>query len=454
MGNPGPPSAGTLLDVTDATTPAVPSSASSGRTKTVLSGIQPTGAPHLGNYLGALRWWVDFQDRYDAFYCVVDLHALTVPGNPSELSQATLTMATLCWRPACARSAARCLSRAMCTSIRAGLAPRVHRQHGRAVADDPVQGQGGPGGRRVGPAGLFAYPVLMAADILLYQADLVPVGDDQRQHLELTRDLAQRWNTRYGTTFTVPDAAIPPVGGGARIMDLQDPVHKMSKSAASDAGLILLFDDPKVIERKVKRAVTDLDPPGPGAVRWDLEAKPGVSNLLELLATLLGGRPEEIAAGYDSYGKLKADAAEAVLSLVVPLQERYRALEKDPAAVKAVLAQGAARARRWRPAPWTLPAPPSACWPGRAGAAPRASVPWRRRARGSACPGFGVPGAGRRGSSRRSTGGARWATAGQGGQRGALGRLGTLPVDRRTGTYPKCTARRWSGPPASLFSSQ
>jgi tryptophanyl-tRNA synthetase len=184
----------------------------------------------------------------------------------------------------------------------------------------------------------------MAADILLYQADLVPVGDDQRQHLELTRDLAQRWNARYGRTFTVPDAAIPPPGGGARIMDLQDPVHKMSKSAASDAGLISLFDDPKVIERKIKRAVTDLDPPGPGAVRWDPEAKPGVSNLLEFLAALRGGQPQEIAAGYDSYGRLKSDAADAVLATVVPLQERYKALAQDPGAVRAVLAEGAHRA--------------------------------------------------------------------------------------------------------------
>jgi tryptophanyl-tRNA synthetase len=186
--------------------------------------------------------------------------------------------------------------------------------------------------------------VLMAADILLYDADLVPVGDDQRQHLELTRDLAQRWNTKYGDTFTVPEAAIAPPGGGARIMDLQDPVHKMSKSTASDAGLIYLLDDPKVIERKIKRAVTDLDPPGPGAVRWDPKDKPGVSNLLELLAALKGGKPAEIAAGYENYGQLKADAAEAAIETLRPLQERYRELAQDPAAVRAVLAEGAARA--------------------------------------------------------------------------------------------------------------
>ena len=202
----------------------------------------------------------------------------------------------------------------------------------------------GKGGEEAARLGFFAYPVLMAADILLYDADLVPVGDDQRQHLELTRDLAQRWNTRYGETFTIPEAAIAPAGGGARIMDLQDPVHKMSKSSGSDAGLIFLLDDPKVIERKVKRAVTDLDPPGPGAVRWDPLAKPGVSNLLELLAALKGGKPEEIAEGYENYGRLKADAAEAVIETLRPLQDRYHQLAEDPGAVQMILADGAARA--------------------------------------------------------------------------------------------------------------
>ena len=333
--------AGTLLVVSDQ-----PNSgkAKAGKAKVVLSGIQPTGAVHLGNFLGALRWWVDFQDRYDAFYCVVDLHALTVPGDPAELSQATLTMATLLMAAG--------LDPERCTLF---VQSHVHEHAELAWLLECTASMGelsrmtqfkdktGKGGEESARLGLFAYPVLMAADILLYQADLVPVGDDQRQHLELTRDLAQRWNARYGHTFTVPEAAIPPAGGGARIMDLQDPVHKMSKSSASDAGLISLFDDPKVIERKVKRAVTDLDPPA-GAVRWDPALKPGVSNLLELLAALRGGKPEEVAAGYDSYGKLKSDAADAVLALVVPLQERYRALGTDPAAIRSVLSAGAARA--------------------------------------------------------------------------------------------------------------
>ena len=236
----------------------------------MLSGIQPTGAPHLGNYLGALRWWVDFQDRYDAFYCVVDLHALTVPGDPEELSKATLTMATFLL--ACGLDPRRCtLFVQSHVHEHAELAWLLEctASMGELARMTQFKDKTGKGGEEAARLGFFAYPVLMAADILLYDADLVPVGDDQRQHLELTRDLAQRWNTRYGETFTIPEAAIAPAGGGARIMDLQDPVHKMSKSSGSDAGLIFLLDDPKVIERKVKRAVTDLDPPGPGAVRWD-----------------------------------------------------------------------------------------------------------------------------------------------------------------------------------------
>ena len=314
-------------------------------TKTVFSGIQPTGSPHLGNYLGALRWWVDFQDKYDAFYCVVDLHALTVPGDPGELSTATLTMATLL--VACGLDPARCTL---------FVQSHVHQHTELAWLLECTASMGelnrmtqfkdrtAKGGEEAARLGFFAYPVLMAADILLYDADLVPVGDDQRQHLELTRDLAQRWNTRYGDTFTVPGAAIPPPGGGARIMDLQDPEHKMSKSAGSDGGLIYLLDEPKVIERKIKRAVTDLDPPGAGAVRWDPPAKPGVSNLLELIAALRGGDPARTAAGYDSYGRLKADAAEAVMATLLPLQERYRQLASDPGAVRAILADGAVRA--------------------------------------------------------------------------------------------------------------
>ncbi len=311
----------------------------------MFSGIQPTGTSHLGNYLGALRWWVDFQDRYDALYCVVDLHALTIPGDPEELSKATLTTASLLL--AAGLDPSRCIL---------FVQSHVH-QHaeltwllectasmGELNRMTQWKDKAAKGGEESARVGLFAYPVLMAADILLYDTDLVPVGDDQRQHLELTRDLAQRWNTRYGDTFTIPNAVIAPAGGGARIMDLQDPLRKMSKSSGSDAGIIYLLDDPDVIERKVKRAVTDLDPPGPGAVRWDPDEKPGVSNLLEILAALRGGKPEEIAAGYENYGKLKADAADAVIEMLRPLQERYREYAQDPGSVQAILADGASRA--------------------------------------------------------------------------------------------------------------
>ncbi|HTW10299.1 MAG TPA: tryptophan--tRNA ligase [Acidimicrobiales bacterium] len=315
-------------------------------TRSVLSGIQPTGATHLGNYLGALRWWVDFQDRFNAFYCVVDLHALTVPGDPAELTKATLDMATLLL--ACGLDPARCtLFVQSHVPEHAELAWLLEctASMGELSRMTQFKDKAAKGGVDAARVGLFTYPVLMAADILAYDADLVPVGDDQRQHLELTRDLAHRWNTRYGPTFKLPEAAIAPQGGAARVMDLQDPAHKMSKTADSDAGVVYLLDDPKVIERKIKRAVTDLDPPGPSAVRWDVAAKPGVSNLLELISATRGGTPDELAGSYTSYGQLKADAADAVIAALQPLQARYRDLAADPASVQAILADGAARAR-------------------------------------------------------------------------------------------------------------
>jgi tryptophanyl-tRNA synthetase len=199
------------------------------------------------------------------------------------------------------------------------------------------------GGEEDARVGLFAYPVLMAADVLLYDSDRVPVGDDQRQHLELTRDLAQRWNHRYGDTFKVPEALIPPRGGGGRVMDLQEPARKMSKSADSDAGTIFMLDDPKVVERKVKRAVTDPDASA-DPVRHDPAAKPGVSNLLDILATLTGASPDEVAGGYTQYGPLKADVAAAVIAELAPIQARYAELSADPGYVLGILAEGARRA--------------------------------------------------------------------------------------------------------------
>jgi tryptophanyl-tRNA synthetase len=312
----------------------------------VLSGIQPTGAPHLGNYLGALRWWVDLQDDHDAYYCVVDLHALTVPGgDPEELRQSTLSMTALLL--AIGLDPQRCVLFAQshvpehtqlawlleCTAS-VGEMSRMTQFKDKTARE----------GEEAARVGLFTYPVLMAADILLYQADFVPVGDDQRQHLELTRNLAERWNARFGATFRIPSAAIPPAGGGARIMDLQEPTRKMSKSADSHAGVVFLFDPPEVVERKIRRAVTDTES-GPDAVRWDRVGKPGVSNLLELLAAATGRSVEEAARGYDRYGPLKADTAAAVVAMLEPIQARYRAIAADEGTLHQILRQGAERAR-------------------------------------------------------------------------------------------------------------
>jgi tryptophanyl-tRNA synthetase len=311
----------------------------------VLSGIQPTGEFQLGNYLGALKWWVADQHEHDSYYCIVDLHALTVPRDPAELRASTLSAATMLLAVG--------LDPDVCTLFvqshvaeHTGLnwllectASMGELRRMTQWKDKTVKG-----GEESARVGLFTYPVLQAADILLYQANRVPVGDDQRQHIELARDLAQRFNQRYGETFVVPEAAIPPAGRGARIMDLQVPTMKMSKSASSPQGLILLLDEPKVIERKIKRAVTDAST-GPGSVRYDPDEKPGVSNLVELLALATGRTPQEAAAGYDAYGPLKADTAAAVVELVRPIQERYRELASDPGAVDKILGQGAEKAR-------------------------------------------------------------------------------------------------------------
>jgi len=305
----------------------------------VLSGIQPTGDVHLGSYLGALRQWVADQHTHDSFFCVVDLHALTQPRDPFELRAKTLE--TVLVLIAAGLDADRCTLFVQSqvpehTQLSWLLECVASMGELRRMTQFKDKARGGEESARVG---LFTYPVLMAADILLYDADRVPVGDDQRQHLELSRDLAERFNHRYGETFVVPDAAVPEVG--ARIMDLQNPDTKMSKSAESPKGMIMVLDDPDAIERKFRRAVTD-----PGAsVRFDLEHKPGVSNLLQILAAATGKAPEDVADDYDQYGTLKADAAAAVIELLRPVRERYAELAADPAAAEAVLKQGADKAR-------------------------------------------------------------------------------------------------------------
>jgi tryptophanyl-tRNA synthetase len=306
----------------------------------VLSGIQPTGETHLGNYLGAIREWVRDQHEHDAFFCVVDLHALTVPHDPSELRNSTLAMATMLLAAG--------LDPEVCTLFVQGHVPE-HNQLGWLMECSVSLGElqrmtqfKDKSARHQGEllsAGLLTYPALMAADILLYDADRVPVGDDQRQHLELTRDVALRFNHRYGDTFVVPEATVPPAG--ARVMDLQDPTKKMSKSAESPAGTVLVLDPPEVIDRKIRRSVTDSS----GDVAYDPERQPGVSNLLSILAACTGRTPSEAAEGFTQYGPLKAATAEAVVETLRPVQKRYAELSGDPGEIHRLLRVGDTKAQ-------------------------------------------------------------------------------------------------------------
>jgi tryptophanyl-tRNA synthetase len=301
--------------------------------------VQPSGDLHLGNYLGAFRNWVADQHDHDALYCIVDLHALTLDHDPAVLADKTLDVAR--WLLAAG------LDPGTCTLFVQSHVPE-HTELSWLLECTATFGElrrmtqfkDKSGGQESVRVGLFTYPVLMAADILVYDADRVPVGDDQRQHLELARNLAQRFNSRYGETFVVPDAAIPRVG--ARVMDLQEPTSKMSKSTGTDAGLVYLADEPGVIERKIKRAVTDS-----GAdVVFDPVNRPGLANLIQLLAAATDRDPADVAGGYTQYGPLKADAAAAVVEMLRPVQERYRELAAEPGELTAILAEGAVRARQ------------------------------------------------------------------------------------------------------------
>jgi tryptophanyl-tRNA synthetase len=304
----------------------------------VFSGIQPSGALHLGNLLGAVRNWVEDQHTDESIFCVVDLHALTVPQDPATLRSATVGLAQLLMASGLDPEVCTLfvqshvpehaeLSWLMECTVSFGELRRMTQFKDKSDRSEFVS------------AALFTYPALMAADILLYDTDRVPVGDDQRQHLELARDVAVRFNGRYGSTFVVPEAAIP--RAGARVMDLQNPTSKMSKSLESPLGTVYVLDDLATIERKVKRAVTDTD----GEVRYDPASKPGVSNLLSILAACTGRTPEEAAGGYTQYGPLKGDTAEAVVETLRPIQHRYAELATDPAETARLLALGAERAR-------------------------------------------------------------------------------------------------------------
>jgi tryptophanyl-tRNA synthetase len=308
----------------------------------VLSGIQPTADSfHLGNYLGAVRQWVALQDTHDAFYCVVDLHAITMPHDPAMLRRRS--------RVAAAQLLGAGLEPDRCTLFVQSHVPE-HTElawvlgcitgFGEASRMTQFKDKAAKGGSEQASVGLFTYPILQAADILLYQADQVPVGEDQRQHLELTRDLAQRFNHRFGTTFVLPDPYILAAVG--KIADLQDPAIKMSKSASSPQGIVDVLDDPAQIRRKIARAVTD-----PGTeVRADEEAKPGVTNLLRIYSALTGESIAAIEASYGSagYGKFKKDLAEALVETFTPIRKRTEEVLADEAGLDRLLADGAVRA--------------------------------------------------------------------------------------------------------------
>jgi tryptophanyl-tRNA synthetase len=301
-----------------------------------LSGFKPTGGLHLGNYLGAIRPTLDAQRTVDSVFMIADLHALTAEHDPQRLRslirevQATLMAAgtaptTLCYVQSDVREHAELHYLLECATGYGEAARMI--QFKETVARQPVR------------LSLLTYPVLMAADMLLHDADEVPVGDDQTQHLELARDVANRFNTRYGKTFVVPRGSSP--GVAARVMDLTDPTGKMGKSASSDRGLIRLLDEPDTVRQKVMRAVTD---PG-GEVVYDPERRPGLSNLLEILAACERDQPDVVALRFDSYAQLKEALTSAIVDMLRPIQERYHGIVAERGLLEDIRRDGAERAR-------------------------------------------------------------------------------------------------------------
>jgi len=314
----------------------VPCSLPSRAMTRVLSGIQPTGETHLGNYLGAIRNWVRDQYVHESYHPIVDLHALTLPQDPAVLRAKTLDMAVMLL--ACGLDPEVCTlfvqshvpahtegAWLMECTVSFGELRRMTQFKEKSEGQDSVS------------AGLLDYPVLMAADVLLYDTDEVPVGDDQRQHMELTRDVAIRFNHRFGETFVVPKATFPKIG--ARIMDLQTPTNKMSKSTISPQGTVLVLDRPEVIAKKLKSAVTDSG----NEIRYDPDEKPGVSNLLDLYAVAAGVARDDAVGQFagSGYGALKSTVADAVVEFLRPVRERYDELARDPGEVDRLLARGA-----------------------------------------------------------------------------------------------------------------
>ncbi len=307
----------------------------------VLSCIQPTGEVHLGNYLGALRNWVSGQHTNDVFHGIVDLHALTVTDTPGVLGKQTLQLAAILFAVGLDPQVATVFVQSHIPEhSQLGWIMECTVSFGELSRMTQFKDKSAKREADFVSAGLFTYPALQAADILLYDAAEVPVGDDQRQHIEITRDIALRFNHRFGDTFVVPKAVTPPTG--ARVMDLQEPTNKMSKSGDGEAGIIYLLDDPAAIVKKFKRAVTDSD----NEVAFDRERKPGVSNLLEILAAATNESPASLATTYTQYGKLKQDTGEAVAEMLRPIQTRYHELMADPAELSNLLALGKDRASK------------------------------------------------------------------------------------------------------------
>jgi tryptophanyl-tRNA synthetase len=301
----------------------------------IFSGIQPTGAKHLGNYIGAIRQYVASQEEGDAFICIVDLHSITVAYDPEDLRESTLSLAALLI--ASGLDPARCTlfvqshnsdhpeaAWLLSAATSFGELRRMTQFKDKADQQEFIS------------SGLFTYPVLQAADVLLYQTEAVPVGEDQRQHIELTRDVAERFNSRFGETFVVPRVVIPKIG--AKIMDLQEPTKKMSTTGGTAQGTLQMLDEPDVVRKKIKSAVTDSG----REVRRGPE-KEGIENLISIMSVALQEEPAAIEARYDGagYGQFKSDVADAVVELLAPIQERYRELRADPAELHRLLQLGA-----------------------------------------------------------------------------------------------------------------
>jgi tryptophanyl-tRNA synthetase len=307
---------------------------------TIFSGIQPTGAKHFGNYSGGFRQYAATQEEGDAFFCIVDLHSITVDYDPADLRERSLDLAALLFATGLdpERSTVFAQSHVTAHAEAAWLLSGVA-SYGYLGRMTQFKEKGDR--QEFVSAGLFTYPILMAGDILLYQTDRVPIGDDQRQHLELSRDIAERFNSRFGETFVVPEGVYPTIG--ARIMDLQEPTKKMSTTGGTAQGTLLLLDPPDLIRKKVKSAVTDSG----AEVRRGAD-KPGITNLIDLMTVATGESAEAIEARYEGgrgYGDFKGDVAEAVIALLGPIQERYNEIRGDAGELARLLAVGAEKAR-------------------------------------------------------------------------------------------------------------